>query len=183
VRRFLCSQTIAMSLQGVPGIYFNSLLGAGNDLVGVEESGRARSINRRKWTASEIEALLGEDASNQSSMVFGEFLRRLRLRRTLDAFHPDASQTVLDLPKGLFGVRRDGEGETNVWMIANVTDGKVGCAMSRLDRHWKSAHWREIIGGWESAGADLPARLELDRHQVVWLVRDRAKAPTDRAVA
>jgi hypothetical protein len=36
MRRFLCSQTIAMSLQGIPGIYFNSLLGAGNDLVGVE---------------------------------------------------------------------------------------------------------------------------------------------------
>ncbi|MGB5736517.1 MAG: sugar phosphorylase, partial [Thiohalocapsa sp.] len=47
VARFLCAQTIAMSLQGVPGIYFNSLLGASNNLAGVEQTGRARTINRQ----------------------------------------------------------------------------------------------------------------------------------------
>ncbi len=168
VRRFLCSQTIAMSLRGMPGIYFNSLLGAGNDLAGVEDTGRARSINRRKWTLAELDALLQEGYSDQAAAVLPEFLRRLRLRRTRDAFHPDADQIVLDLPKGLFGVRRDA-GAGSVWMVANVSPRVVGCAMSRLHRRWKERRWRELIGGWEADGETLPSRLELDPYQVAWL--------------
>jgi sucrose phosphorylase len=177
IRRFLCSQTVAMSLQGIPGIYFNSLLGAGNDLAGMELTGRARSINRRKWTAAELDAMLAEGSEHQTALVMPEYLRRLHLRQAQAAFHPDAVQTVLDLPRGLFGVRRDApETGQRLWMIANVTNRKLGCAMSRLDRHWQQRRWQELISGWEADGADLPSRLELAPHQVHWLVQPTAPA-------
>ncbi|WP_296897612.1 sugar phosphorylase [Thiohalocapsa sp.] len=173
IRRFLCSQTIAMGLQGIPGIYFNSLLGADNDIGAVEQTGRARSINRRKWTRAELDALLAEGSDHQAAVVLPEYLRRLRLRAAQPAFHPDAAQTVLELPKGLFGVRRDAaETGQRLWMLANVTNRKRSCALSRLDRHWQRGCWRELISGWESDAAALASRFELAPHQVAWLVHE-----------
>ena len=78
---------------------------------------------------------------------------------------------MLDLPKGLFGLRRDAADGQRLWMLANLTDRPITCAMSRLDRHWQQRTWRELIGGWEADGATLPSRLALDAHQVVWLVQ------------
>ncbi len=176
IRRFLCSQTIAMSLQGIPGIYFNSLLGAGNDLIGVEQTGRARSINRHKWTDAELGGMLAADSEHQAAQVLPEYLRRLRLRRAEPAFHPDAPQQVLSLPRGLFGVRRDAADGRKLWMLANLTNRTTGCAMSRIDRHWQRGRWRELICGWEADGTGLPSRLQLRPHQVVWLVQAGAAA-------
>jgi glycosidase len=171
IRRFLCSQTIAMSLQGIPGIYLNSLLGAGNDLAGVESTGRSRTINRRKWTEAQLNGMLAADSDHQAALMLPEYLRRLELRRMQPAFHPDAPQTVLDLPQGLFGIRRDAADGTRLWMLANLTGRKSSCAMSRLDRHWQQCPWRELISGWQADAAALPSRLELAPHQVVWLVQ------------
>lgn len=173
-RRFLCAQTIAMSLQGIPGIYFNSLLGAGNDLAGVEASGRARSINRRKWTEEELHAMLAADGGHPAALVLPELLRRLRLRRTLDAFHPDSPQTVLDLPKGLFGIRRRGlESGDRLWMLANLTHRTLGCAMSRLDRRAQQHEWRELLSGAETIGGEFDNRLTLAPYQVLWLLQPK----------
>jgi len=181
IRRFLCSQTIAMSLQGIPGIYFNSLLGAGNDLIGVEQTSRARSINRHKWTEPELDAMLAAGSDHQAARVLPEYLRLLHLRRTEPAFHPAAPQQVLDLPRGLFGVRRDAADGHRLWMLANLTDRTIGCAMSRVDRHWQRARWRELIGGWEADGGALASRLLLMPHQVVWLVQLDAVAAGGQA--
>ncbi|MCX7426452.1 MAG: sugar phosphorylase, partial [Planctomycetia bacterium] len=59
VRRFLASQALMLSLRGVPAVYFHSLVATPNDVVGAERTGRARSINRRKFDAAELRAALG----------------------------------------------------------------------------------------------------------------------------
>ncbi|MEM9423145.1 MAG: alpha-amylase family glycosyl hydrolase, partial [Pseudomonadota bacterium] len=46
--RFLASQAIMLTLQGVPGIYFHSLFGSENWIDGIAETGQKRSINREK---------------------------------------------------------------------------------------------------------------------------------------
>ena len=52
VERFLASQCTMLSLAGVPAVYYNSLIAAPNNVAGVEETGRYRTINRKKWTLS-----------------------------------------------------------------------------------------------------------------------------------
>ncbi|ESQ16648.1 MAG TPA: alpha-amylase [Chromatiaceae bacterium] len=173
IERFLCSQTIMMSLQGIPGIYFNSLLGASNNLAGVEETGRARTINRQKWTESELAAMLSDGSKHQARRVLPEYLRRLNLRRERPAFHPDAPQQVLDLPLGFFGVRRDAvDGAERLWMIANLTDAPLSVAMSRLDRGWKRHRWSDLIGEWVQTAEELSAKLLFEPYQVVWLIAE-----------
>ena len=56
VDRFLASQAILLSLAGVPGIYVHSLFGSRNWHEGVAQTGRNRTINRRKFERRELEA-------------------------------------------------------------------------------------------------------------------------------
>ncbi|MEA1052504.1 sugar phosphorylase [Lamprobacter modestohalophilus] len=171
IRRFLCVQTIAMSLQGLPGIYFNSLLGASNNLRGAEQSGRARTINRQKWALPELEVMLSEGSSHQAQRLLPEYLRRLRIRRSQAAFHPEGPQRVLELPAGLFGVCRVApDNSQTLWMIANLTGAPVQLGFARLVRRPRVLQWTELIGGWHQSGEQLPSRFELEPYQVAWLV-------------
>ncbi len=43
-----------LAMQGIPAIYIQSLLGCENDYDGVEKTGMARSINRKKWNEEDI---------------------------------------------------------------------------------------------------------------------------------
>lgn len=105
IARFLCSQTVMLALKGVPAIYFHSLTATHNDHVGVDRTGHARAINRRRWDEEELNALL-DDTSTATARVFHEYVKLLRLRAQHPAFHPDAGQAVLELEDGLLGVLR-----------------------------------------------------------------------------
>jgi len=90
--RFLCSQIIMMGLKGIPAFYIHSLLATANDYSGVEKTGRPRSINRRKYTDTEIARLLNSE--NDSHYIFFELKRIMEVRKTQKAFHPDSSQVI-----------------------------------------------------------------------------------------
>lgn len=103
--RFLCSQAIALAMKGIPAIYFHSLCGTDNFLEGVQETGHNRTINRRKWKKAELEDLLSDEKSN-SGRIFEWYARVLRRRSSCPAFHPDASQEVLDFGSEIFAFER-----------------------------------------------------------------------------
>lgn len=117
--RFLCSQALALSLQGMPAVYFNSLFGALNNPQVAED--HKRGINREKWDLADLNARL-TDASGRESIVFESYLAMLRRRANHPAFHPDGPQQVLDLGTELFGiVRRSCDGHDCVLCIFNFT--------------------------------------------------------------
>ncbi len=121
-RRFLATQAIMLSMQGVPAVYFHSLVGTQNDLQGLAQSGENRRINRHKYSRRELEDLLAEPDSLQRR-IFDGYRRLLEVRRTLSAFHPSASQKVLDLSgDGLLGLVRTSDSGDRVVVLANLTD-------------------------------------------------------------
>lgn len=103
--RYMLSQTVALSLKGIPGIYIHALLATPNDHYRVEITGSTRSINRHQWDVEELTALLEVSESTTHSLVL-EYTRRIKIRREQPAFHPDADQLVLDLEDGLLGILR-----------------------------------------------------------------------------
>jgi sucrose phosphorylase len=166
--RFLCSQAIMLSLQGIPGIYFNSLIAAPNWLAGVQETRRARTINRQKWGLAELQDLL-RDATHPASRVFPEYLRLLEIRRAHAAFHPSGPQRALELPRGLFGIKRVAPDDSEeLWVLANLTAEPIDVPPGSIDRHFERRQWRELIQGWARAGEEL-GQLELAPYQVMWL--------------
>jgi glycosidase len=168
IARFLCSQTIMLSLQGIPGIYFNSLIGAPNWLAGVEETGRARTINRKKWALAELEDLVG-DPTQPASRVLGEYVRLLGIRRGHPAFHPDGPQRALNLPAGLIGVERTApDGSEKIWVLANLTAEPLEAKPEQIDHRFAQHQWSELIQGWTGSGTEV-TQLQLAPYQVMWL--------------
>ncbi|MBN1443087.1 MAG: alpha-amylase [Planctomycetes bacterium] len=120
-RRFLCSQTLAMELQGVPAIYIHSLTATRNDYVALDRTGHPRAINRHVWDGGEINALL-DNPSSVTSRIFNEYVRRLHIRRSHPAFHPDSQQKVLEAPDRLFAVlRTDPESGETLLCVNNIS--------------------------------------------------------------
>ncbi len=68
IDRFLASQAVMLSLRGIPGVYFHSLVGTPNDTQGVATTGRARSINRRKFGLGELRGILSLGKGDRSHL-------------------------------------------------------------------------------------------------------------------
>lgn len=92
VRRFLATQAVMLALKGIPAVYFHSLVGTPNDLEGLAKTGRARSINRRRYEMGELRNLI-QDGGPQTE-VFDGYQKMLTARVGQPAFHPDADQQV-----------------------------------------------------------------------------------------
>jgi len=105
IQRFMVSQAVPMALMGTPGIYIHSLLGSRNDYAGVKATGRARSINREQLAEESLCRELSQPQSLRAK-IFNEMKRLLTLRAEQSAFHPDATQEILDYGREVFAVRR-----------------------------------------------------------------------------
>jgi sucrose phosphorylase len=165
VRRFLVSQAIMLSLQGLPGIYFHSLVGSRNDVEAARSSGIHRRINRRKFLRADLEAELAEAASLRHR-VWAGYRRLLEARRGHPAFAPLARQRVLDLPRSVFGLERaTRDGAHRVLALHNLSADRVSC------EGWSALAGAE--GRWRSLVADQPRSLErpatLEPYEVLWL--------------
>ena len=125
VRRFLTSQAVMLALQGIPGIYFHSLVGTPNFHDGVDQTGRARTINRRKFERDELESRLHDGSASQQ--VFDGYQRLLAVRRNNPAFHPDTVQRVVapQHPSQIGFWRESPDGRDRVLILANFSSEEV----------------------------------------------------------
>lgn len=166
VARFLCSQTVMLGFKGVPAIYFHSLTATPNDQEGFKETGRARSLNRKKWDADELETRLNE--KNTTSQVFNEIRRRLKIRRKHPAFHPDAAQRVLDLGEDLFALVRTAPCGKFIVCISSFSNIQKEIRLNKqvpeLDG---TAPCTDLLSGARYNGTGK--QISLEPYQTVWL--------------
>ncbi|HHC75043.1 MAG TPA: alpha-amylase [Thiothrix sp.] len=179
VARFLLSQTFALSMRGIPGIYIHSLLATANDHKKVEVTGATRSINRHQWSEEDLESLLEVPESNTFTLV-NEYLRRIRLRRAQAAFHPDAPQKVLRLENThLLGILRT-SGDEKQTIVALYNFGKCKQYLDLQTQELQfilgdTHHWWDLI-------YDLPpiiedGKLVLKPYACHWLVTHAETKP------
>ncbi len=161
VARFLQSQTIMLSLQGVPAFYFLNLFGIQNDEKGVEATGINRSINRRKFTLEELTNLWKDQPVRQA--ILKELSFRTGIRRNMAAFSPDTQQLVLELGSSFFGILRK----------TNRMENSVVCIYNLTNRRQKLA----LPPGLMEFSRDLLTRtlldteeMELKPYQSLWLI-------------
>ncbi|MEC9296038.1 MAG: sugar phosphorylase [Pseudomonadota bacterium] len=146
IARFLCSQAIMLSLQGIPALYIHTLTGTLNDVEGVERSGRLRSINRRRWQLDEL-ALLLESPSTPTHDVFHSLHRLLVQRRQEPCFHPNAPQRVIETPPELLAIERGPlRNGRRLLALYNVTDVKFDLAHAgdALNQALTQYHWQPL---------------------------------------
>lgn len=166
IARFICSQAIMLSMAGIPGIYFHSLFGSRNDLMGVEATGRLRSINREKFQADDL-AQKVSDPMNTASQVYQAYCRLLTARKRHPAFNPSAPQRVLNLHPGIFALlRKDLEGLRRVICLHEVA-GKT----TRLNVDIHESTTAQAIDILTTEELDLRS-CELEPYQVRWITLD-----------
>ena len=167
--RFICSQALALSLQGIPAVYFHSLCATPNDQEGFGETGRARTLNRKKWQLNELESMLGKK-NTTGSKVFDWYVTTLRKRGAAPAFHPDASQEILDLGYSVFGlVRSSVDGNQSIVCLYNFLPQTCPFKPMNILKKWfPSGGAKDLISGGEIHWASKA--LELRPYQALWLV-------------
>ena len=121
IDRFLQSQTIMLSLQGIPAFYFLNLFGVPNDEAGINKTGINRSINRKKFLWEELEELLDENSKHK--LIFEELMRRTEIRTEMHAFSPETQQLVLDFGDHFFSIlRKTDRMDDSVVCVYNLTN-------------------------------------------------------------
>jgi sucrose phosphorylase len=163
--KFLASQSIQYALPGVPATYIHSLLGSRNWLEGVQQTGRARTINRQKL---QIEDILSElkDPDSFRARVFFPYLNFIKVRKQQPVFHPKAAFDVLDLDSKVFAIKRSSKAQV-IFALTNISSQSVSVSLSAEN---SSEPMVDLITG-DAFQADS---ITLKPYQFVWLTTDRS---------
>ncbi len=158
--RFLASQSIQYALPGVPASYIHSLLGSRNWYAGLDQTGRARTINREKL---DMEAVMAElnDPQSFRARIFNAYTRMIRTRTRQPAFHPNAGFEILDLGSQVFGIKRLSSDQT-LWAVTNITDQPARIDLTAVGADGKL---KDLI----SETLVPTSALELEPYQFMWL--------------
>ena len=161
VARFIVSQAIMLAIAGVPGIYGHSLVGAHNNLIGLAETGRARTINREKWLRGEFESALA-NPNTIASQVFKQYTHLLKIRANHFAFHPFGKQSIIADNPSLFIVRRTAsDGTEDVLCIHNVS--------SHMQSYPISSKTKSPLEDLSNGDIISETEITLQPYQVKWL--------------
>ena len=71
-----------LGLQGIPGIYFHSLVGSQNDHEGVRQSNQPRRINRHKYDLSVLQERLSNNPLQKQIFEGYQHLLRQRISQS-----------------------------------------------------------------------------------------------------
>lgn len=120
IRKYLCSIAVALSIDGIPGIYIQSLFGMENDLKKVSRTGIKRDINRSELDIAKIiEAL--EDKDPKENRIFTQVTNLIRIRTRQQPFQSAARQNILYLNDSVFSILR-ASGTKKILALHNVSD-------------------------------------------------------------
>lgn len=167
---FLCSQAIALSLQGLPAVYFHSLYGGRNWDKGFKQTQRNRTLNRQKWDYDELVGVL-EDPGSIHYAIFKDYRLMLNIRRQVQAFHPDAPQVIHKTASEIFSFDRISlDGNRKVRCVFNCSSKDLSLDLKDIGECGKQTHWTDLISG--QVFSDSNSSIYLAPFQFVWLAND-----------
>jgi len=169
VKRYVASRSIALVIQGVPGIYLHGFMGMANDHKRVKETGVKRDVNRGFIISKEVERELADPGSKLSLIrLYSGRLFRARTRHR--AFHPRGPQKILHLSPDVFAViRHSPEGDKHILAITNVTGRKTRLEVPLSEVGVEERQWRDLLNDkpWQARGNTL--KIALEPYGVMWL--------------
>lgn len=163
--RFILSQAIAMSIEGIPAIYIQSIFACENDRKGFEKTGMARRINRKQWTFDEAVHSLTQDKRGASA--FQQLTSLLSIRQGQPAFHPNATQYTLNLGPHLLGIWRESLlKDQNIFCVFNLSSEVQTLDLDNLNLILTQA-WVDLISLKPIEEGEI--ELQLAPYQILWI--------------
>ncbi len=170
IARFIASQVIMLSLAGVPGIYFHSILGLHNAQDHFLKTGRERSINRKGFR---LDALINTvtDPKSLHHQVFKQYQHLLTIRTSEPAFHPRGNQIVHWFSQHVFALERHSpDGQSKVLVFINVTGAECALIIDLTQTGLKnSPHLIDLIERKEFHHKNNSLEIKLKPYQALWL--------------
>ena len=169
ITRYIASRSIALSLMGVPGIYFHGLLGSKNDAELVIEEKETRSINRKNINKDELIKSL-ETLDTTTSMVTKMMLELIKIRIHESAFHPNAPQQVLNISDNVFSLMRIAvDQKSAVLAVVNIVNETIEIAIKKEMLTCKCVETFDLIAGKSYKFEQDKIVLNLNPYQIIWL--------------
>ncbi|MCG7629896.1 alpha-amylase family glycosyl hydrolase [Epibacterium sp. MM17-32] len=165
IARFVCSQTIPMSLEGIPAFYIHALLATANDHAAVARRGMNRAVNRHRWDYPELTRRLADPETDQAQ-VFSALSSRLKIRAEQAAFHPNATQFTLHLDDRVFALWRQSlDRAQSIFALHNVSGDSVTLPPGALNLI-EGETWHDLLSG-DAFRGDL--EITLAPYQCRWI--------------
>ncbi|SAH80044.1 sugar phosphorylase [Enterobacter bugandensis] len=157
IARFILAHAVLLSFPGVPAVYIQSILGSRNDYEGVERLGYNRAINRKKYTAGQVDLELNNKNSIRHK-IYSRLSEFIAIRRGESAFHPDAQAFFESLDEQILKIVRvadNGETITALFNFSNNVHTVYGDTLTGM----------ELLSGQAVSGKELT----LNPWQVMWI--------------
>jgi len=169
VKRFIASRSIALVIQGVPGIYLHSLFGTHNDHEAVEDTHRKRAVNRTAVDADSIMESMNYPHSKKSR-INRDLGRLIEIRTKNRAFHPNGDQEILMISPCVFTVLRTSpEKDQHILTMTNVTSKECHSEISLSEIDSSESQWYDLIGEKAFLAENQKLRITLQPYDVIWL--------------
>lgn len=171
IQRFCCAYSIPLLMRGVPGLYFNALIGAENDLEGVKQKNMKRAINRQKF---EYTTLRDEILTGKRNKVYSAFKHMLSIRKTLPCLDPYADMRIADLGSKVFCILRKSTDNCQSLIGCHNISGEsitislpLNAGNDFFPAYTKNATWVNALDG--HALQDTQ-KVELKAYEYCWFV-------------
>jgi sucrose phosphorylase len=164
LERFVMSQAIAMSLEGIPAIYVQTLFASENDQKAYQETGIPRRLNRKIWQLDQAEACLA--AEGNARRAFEQLKALMSIRQGQPAFHPNATQYTLNLGRELLGIWRQSHlNDQSIFCVFNLTAEVQNLDLSGINLIMTEG-WQDLVSG--KVIEDYDGVLPLAPYEIVW---------------
>ena len=165
--RFICSQTIVMSLEGIPAFYIHAMLATANDHDSVEKRGMNRAINRHRWDYPRLRKLL-DDPETRHAKALSDLSARLGIRQGQPAFHPNATQFTVNMgDERIFGIWRQSlDRHQSIFALHNVSNAQVRVPSAALNLI-EDQVWVDLLSGEEIDAS--AAEVIVAPYQCMWI--------------
>ncbi|WP_346805914.1 sugar phosphorylase [Enterobacter chuandaensis] len=157
IARFILAHAVLLSFPGVPAIYIQSILGSRNDYEGVERLGYNRAINRKKYTAGQVDQELNTTNSIRHK-IYSRLSELVAVRRGESAFHPDSQALFESLDEQILKIIRVAENGERITALFNFSNNVHTVNEETLNG-------TELLSGQAVSGKELT----LNPWQVMWI--------------
>ena len=170
IKRFILAHQILFSMEGIPAVYIQNLVGSRNDIKKFKKTKSFRSINRRNWDYDYLLKKLHCD-STSNSKIYKALLELISVRKKQPAFHPNATQFTLQLDDHLFGIWRQSiDRSQSIFCVSNLTKYKKKLFLHDINLI-VTDNWYDILNNKKLKS--INTKIVLQPYQSVWITNKK----------
>ena len=166
IRRFILAHEVLFSMEGIPAVYFQNLVGSNNDYRKFKKTKSYRSLNRKNWDFDILKKKL-DSGTSINFKIYKQLLRLISIRKKQPAFHPNATQFTLQLSDDFFGIWRQSiDRSQSIFCISNLTKYKKKFSLHDINLI-STDKWFDLLKNRKISNID--SEVLLQPYQSIWI--------------